>query len=34
LVDSYGLLDLALGIESNDGRYAAQFYVKNVTDEF
>ncbi len=34
IVDSYGLLDLALGIESNDGRYEAQFYVKNATDEF
>ena len=33
-VDAYGLLDVALGLESNDGRYSAQFWVKNATDEF
>ena len=33
-VDSYGLLDLAVGVESDDGHYSAQFWVKNVTDEF
>ena len=33
-VDAYGLLDLALGLESGDGRYSAQFWIKNATDEF
>ena len=34
LVDGYGLLDLGFGIESDDGRYDVQFWVKNATDEF
>lgn len=34
LVDGYGLLDLGFGIESDDGRYDLQFWVKNATDEF
>ena len=34
LVDSYGVLDLGLGLESDDGRYELQFWVKNATDEF
>lgn len=29
-----GLLDLGFGIESEDGRYDLQFWVKNATDEF
>ena len=33
-VDAYGLLDLGLGIESDDGRFGAQIWVKNATDEF
>ena len=33
-VDSYGLLDLAVGVESEDGRYSAQFWMKKATDEF
>ena len=33
-VDSYGLLDLAIGVESDNGHYSAQFWVKNATDEF
>lgn len=33
-IDSYGLLDLAVGLESDAGRYSAQFWVKNATDEF
>ena len=34
LVDGYGLLDLGFGIESDDGRYDVQFWIKNATDEF
>lgn len=33
-VDGYGLLDLGIGIESDDGRFGAQIWVKNATDEF
>jgi len=32
--DAYGLLDLTLGVESDDGKYQLQVYVKNVFDEF
>jgi iron complex outermembrane receptor protein len=32
--DSYGTLDLSLGIAANDGRYTAQVFVRNALDEF
>ena len=32
--DSYGTLDLYLGIAGESGRYTAQLYVLNVFDEF
>ena len=31
--DSYGILDLTLGMMFGDGRYRASFFVKNATDE-
>ena len=32
--DAYGLMDLTLGVESEDGKYQLQFWVKNLFDEF
>ena len=32
--ESYGLLNLTLGIVDKDGRYEVQIYGKNITDEF
>lgn len=32
--DSYGLADFAIGVESNEGNYAVQLFVKNAFDEF
>jgi iron complex outermembrane receptor protein len=32
--DSYGTLDLYLGIAADDGRYTANFWVRNAFDEF
>ena len=32
--ESYGLLNLTLGITDKDGRYELQIYGKNITDEF
>ncbi|GAB3101638.1 TonB-dependent receptor [Aestuariicella hydrocarbonica] len=32
--DSYGLADLALGVESKDGMYSLQLFVKNAFDTF
>ena len=32
--DSYGLLDLTIGIADKDGRYEFHIYGKNITDEF
>lgn len=34
VTDSYGLADLFVGLKSNDGRYAVQFFVKNLFDQF
>jgi iron complex outermembrane recepter protein len=32
--DSFGLMDLTLGVESDDGKYQVQVFVKNLFDEF
>lgn len=32
--ESYGLADFAIGLESNEGNYSLQLYVKNAFDEF
>jgi iron complex outermembrane receptor protein len=32
--DAYGLMDLTLGVQSDDGKYLLQIYVKNLFDEF
>lgn len=32
--DSYGIVDLSLGIDAQDGRYRAQFFVQNLFDQF
>ena len=32
--DSYGILDLTVGIVDKEGRYEVQLYGKNITDEF
>lgn len=34
IVDSYGIADMALGIESDSGNYSVQLFVKNVFDKF
>jgi iron complex outermembrane receptor protein len=33
-VDSYGSVDVAIGITANSGRYSAQIFAKNLLDEF
>ena len=33
-VDSYGTMDIAIGVDSADGRYGIQLFVKNLFDEF
>ena len=32
--DSYGVLNLTVGIADKEGRYEVQLYGKNITDEF
>jgi iron complex outermembrane receptor protein len=32
--DSYGVLDLTAGLESDDGRWSAHYFVKNALDDF
>ena len=32
--DSYGVLDLVVGLEADDGRWSAHYFVKNVLDDF
>ncbi|MEQ8838870.1 MAG: hypothetical protein RID07_18840, partial [Lacipirellulaceae bacterium] len=33
-MDSYGLLGARIGIESNDGKWSASLYGRNLTDEY
>ena len=33
-IDSYSLFDLRLGLESTDGRWSVNGYVRNLTDEY